>query len=71
LAIPILFLHGGDNACVLPASTLSTVEALSEHNGPELYRHALVPDYGDMDCLIGKNAARDVFPLILEHLERS
>jgi hypothetical protein len=27
-----------------------------------------VPGYGDIDCIIGKNAARDIFPLILAHL---
>ena len=70
LALPITFLHGGDNACFLPESTQATMAALAEANGPDLYRHTVIPDYGDMDCLIGKDAARDVFPLILEHLER-
>jgi cholesterol oxidase len=69
LALPITFLHGGDNACFLPESTKATVAALSEVNGPEYYRHELIPNYGDIDCLIGKNAARDVFPLILAHLD--
>jgi cholesterol oxidase len=44
--------------------------ALADANGPDFYHHTVIPDYGDMDCLIGKDAARDVFPLILEHLER-
>jgi cholesterol oxidase len=68
LAIPITFIHGEDNTCFLPSGTAATVAALSEVNGPELYRHELVPDYGDMDCIVGKNAARDVFPLIHRHL---
>ena len=69
LAIPITFLHGGDNSCFLPDGTARTVEALSGANGPELYEHEVIPDYGDMDCIIGKDAARDVFPLIHRHLE--
>jgi cholesterol oxidase len=68
LAIPITFLHGGDNACFLPAGSRATMEALVAANGPGLYRHTLIPDYGDLDCIIGKNAARDVFPLVLGHL---
>ncbi|MGH7653648.1 MAG: alpha/beta fold hydrolase [Gemmatimonadaceae bacterium] len=68
LAIPITFLHGGDNRCFLPESTAATVDALSEANGAVLYRRVVIPGYGDIDPIIGKNAVRDVFPLILEHL---
>lgn len=68
LALPVTFIHGDENACFSKESTLRTVADLEEANGPDLYRHVVVPDYGDVDCLIGKNAARDVFPHILEHL---
>ena len=68
LALPITFLHGGDNACFLPESTMYTARLLSDTNGPDFYRHHIIPDYGDTDFLIGKNAVRDVFPLILAHL---
>ena len=68
LAIPISFIHGEENGCFLPESTLKTFEMLCEANGSAQYRRTVVPGYGDVDCLIGKNAARDVFPLILEHL---
>ena len=37
-------------------------------NGPELYNRVVVPGYGDVDCVIGKHASRDVYPLILAHL---
>jgi len=69
LAVPITFLHGGDNARSLVESTKATADALAEANGAELYRHVVIPDYGDTDCLIGKDAYKDVFPLILTHLE--
>jgi cholesterol oxidase len=29
-----------------------------------------IPEYGHMDCFVGRNAARDVFPLILKELEK-
>ena len=69
LAIPITFLHGEENECFLPESTRATFEMLCEANGAQDYRHTVVPGYGDVDCLIGKNAVRDVYPLILEHLK--
>jgi cholesterol oxidase len=68
LAIPTTFIHGADNACFLPSGTRKTLEALAAANGPELYRRTEIAGYGDLDCLIGKHAARDVYPTILEHL---
>jgi cholesterol oxidase len=68
LRLPILFLHGEENRCFLPAGTAASVQVLAEANGANLYRYEPIPGYGDMDCLIGKNAARDVFPLVLRHL---
>jgi cholesterol oxidase len=71
LAIPIEFLHGAENQCFLPESTLRTVEALSRRNGPGLYTRHEIPHYGHIDCIFGKNAAQDVYPLILAHLEKT
>jgi cholesterol oxidase len=68
LAIPITYLHGENNRCFLPSSTLATFDALAKANGPEHYHRVVIAGYGDIDCIIGKHAARDVFPLILEHL---
>jgi cholesterol oxidase len=69
LAIPITFLHGAENACFLPDSTAKTMELLTRRNGSHLYRRHVIPDYGHIDCIFGKCAARDVYPLILAHLE--
>jgi cholesterol oxidase len=69
LAIPISFIHGGNNACFLPASTEATFKLLSETNGPDLYTRHVIPGYGHIDCIFGKNAAQDVYPFILHHLE--
>jgi cholesterol oxidase len=68
LALPITFIHGAENACFLPEGTSQTMAELAAVNGPDWYRRKVVARYGDIDCLIGKDAARDVFPLILEHL---
>jgi cholesterol oxidase len=69
LAIPITFIHGAENACFLPESTEKTMELLRQHNDSNLYRRHVVPGYGHIDCMFGKRAALDVYPLILEHLE--
>lgn len=69
LAIPLLFLHGAENQTWIPESTERTVEWLRAHNDPGLYRRRLIPDYGHIDCIFGRDAARDVYPHVLEHLE--
>ena len=69
MAIPITFIHGTDNETWLPDSTRHTYEWLCEKNGKQLYSRYLVPHHGHIDCIFGKNAARDVYPLILKHLE--
>ena len=43
---------------------------LSGHNGKDLYNQRIVPDYAHMDLFIGRNASREVTPLILEELEK-
>jgi cholesterol oxidase len=67
--LPITFLHGSDNRCFLPESTNLTYEWLRQANGPERYSRRLLAGYGHADCWLGKNAAVDVFPHALQHLE--
>jgi len=69
MAIPIRFIHGQENACYLQESTQRTFDALRERNGSSLYSRIVIPDYGHIDCIFGKNAARDVYPYITEHLD--
>lgn len=68
LAIPLLFVHGALNRCFLPVSTERTLDRLSAANGAELYKRVVVPRYGHIDCIFGRDAARDVFPAISSHL---
>ena len=69
LAIPITFIHGSENECVLPRSTEITYNLLRAKNGDSLYQRHVIPQYGHVDCILGQDAARDVFPYILIHLE--
>lgn len=69
LALPITFIHGAENACYKPKSTEITHNLLSKRNGRGLYQRYVIQNYGHIDCIFGKDAARDVFPLMLKHLE--
>ena len=48
-----------------------TYDLLCAKNGAELYDRHVIPGYGHIDCIFGENAARDIYPLILEHLEKT
>jgi cholesterol oxidase len=69
LRVPICFIHGELNQCYLPLSTELTYNALRKANDPSLYTRHVIPGYGHIDCIFGKNASRDVYPLMLDHLE--
>ena len=69
MAIPITFISGAENECFLPESTEITYNLLREKNGKDLYKRYVIPRYGHIDCIYGKNAVKDVYPLILRHLE--
>ncbi len=69
LSIPIRIIHGTENATFLPESTEITYDLLRRTNDPNLYSRILIPRYGHIDCIFGKNAAQDVYPYIVEHLE--
>jgi len=71
MAIPITFISGEENRCFLPESTEITYNNLCEKNGKDLYKRVVIPNYGHIDCIFGKNAVRDVYPSILNHLEET
>ncbi len=70
LAFPITFIHGAENSCYLPESTAQSYEELRKANGSALYQRHLLANYGHIDCIFGEQASRDVYPLMLNHLER-
>ncbi|MFC4992807.1 GMC oxidoreductase [Rubritalea tangerina] len=70
MAIPITFISGAKNQCYLPESTELTFEYLRNANDPDLYERHVIPEYGHIDCIFGKNAVHDVYPTILAGLER-
>lgn len=71
LNLPISFIHGAENACFQPESTRITWQLLREKFGVAQYDRHVIPNYGHIDCIFGKNAYLDVYPYILEHLEKN
>jgi cholesterol oxidase len=68
MSLPLLFLHGSENGCYLPESTEKTFNALVAKNGAQWYSRRVISGYGHIDGIIGKDAVKDVYPLIVEHL---
>ncbi|KAI0104878.1 glucose-methanol-choline oxidoreductase [Nemania sp. FL0031] len=73
--IPFLLFVGGDNAVLSPESTERTYEILTDtfgarQDGDIQYRRRVVPDYGHLDCWMGRNAWKDVYPFVREEVDR-
>lgn len=62
-----VFLAGTDNRCFLPESQVASHRFFDTHR-PGVHALHLLEGYGHLDVFMGKDAARDVFPLILEEL---
>jgi hypothetical protein len=60
---------GEKSRCFLPEGQSRTHEYLSSFRSDYHTLH-LLPDYSHLDVFIGKNADRDVFPLIIAELDR-
>ena len=71
LDLPILFISGEDNECYLPESTAITYDLLKQNFNADQYDRKVIKEYGHIDCMFGKNANKDVYPFILEHLEKT
>ena len=70
LNLPITFIHGSQNACFAPESTQETFDLLCSQFDPKQYSRHIISGYGHIDCIFGKNAHRDVYPFIVNHLDR-
>lgn len=64
-----VLLAGRDNKCFLPESQRRTFAFLEGHR-PGYHALRVLPGYGHLDVLFGRNAVRDTYPTILEELAR-
>lgn len=83
--VPIMLFVGRENAVLSPESTERTYEALCDLFGTTTrtaaevqakgageidYRRRVVPGYGHLDCWMGRNAWKDVYPMVREEVDR-
>ncbi len=65
----VAFIAGKDNQCFLPESQERSFAYLDSLRANYHSLH-VIPGYGHLDPFIGKHAERDVFPIVLNELER-
>lgn len=63
-----VFLAGAENQCFLPESQQRSYDYLTRYRHDHSLR--IVPGYSHLDIFMGRSASRDVFPFIVEGLER-
>jgi len=81
--VPFLLFHGRDNVVLTPEATERTYEILCQTFGTSStgrdgngrdeggeYRRRVVPGYGHLDPWMGRNAWKDVYPFVLEEVDR-
>jgi pimeloyl-ACP methyl ester carboxylesterase len=68
--MPIAFLTGEYNRMFVPKGLQRSYDHLRRANGPENYTHHVFKDYAHLDCWLGTNAERDVWPTALAELEK-
>ncbi|MEV0720219.1 GMC family oxidoreductase N-terminal domain-containing protein [Asanoa sp. NPDC050611] len=68
LNLPLLLVQGECNDIFRPEGSLHTLHWLTQANGPGPCERVVLPGYAHLDALIGKDAARDVYPVIAAHL---
>lgn len=66
----MLLFSGSDNKVLTPESTESTYEILRDRFGTKNYKRVVVQGYGHLDCWMGRESYKDVFPVIREEVDR-
>ncbi|KAM3491958.1 hypothetical protein MY3957_004712 [Beauveria namnaoensis] len=76
--IPIFFFSGADSQVLSPEATEKTYERLCTTFGLAAggggsglqYRRRVIEGYGHLDCWMGRDAYRDVYPMVLDEVDR-
>jgi hypothetical protein len=68
--IPILFIHGEENAVFNPECTMKDHNLLRERFGGDNYERVEYAGKGHLDCWMGKASFADVYPKVEQHAER-
>jgi cholesterol oxidase len=65
----IVLMQGNENELFLPKGSADTERWIREHHGTHACTRLVFPEYAHLDCFIGRDAARDVFPSVLRELD--
>jgi hypothetical protein len=68
--IPIMLFSGGDNHVLNPSCTDKTYGILRDMFGPDLYERHVIPGYGHLDCWMGREAYKDVYPIVRRQVDK-
>ncbi|CAK7209459.1 hypothetical protein SBRCBS47491_000450 [Sporothrix bragantina] len=68
--LPIFQFVGQENAVLSPRATEKTYEILCDTFGSGDYRRHVIPRYGHLDCWMGRNAWKDVYPVLRAEIDR-
>ena len=69
--LPIFQFVGQENVVLSPRATEKTYEILCDTFGSGgAYRRHVIPRYGHLDCWMGRNAWRDVYPVLRAEIDR-
>ena len=68
--VPIMFFSGSDNRVLDPESTDKTYSTLRDRFGAEKYERHVVQGYGHLDCWMGREAYKDVYPMVREQADK-
>jgi hypothetical protein len=68
--IPMMLFSGGDNHVLNPRCTDMTYELLRNKFGPNQYERHVIPGYGHLDCWMGRQAYKDVYPIIRRQVDK-
>ncbi|RDL32056.1 uncharacterized protein BP5553_09458 [Venustampulla echinocandica] len=68
--IPIMLFSGSDNKVLTPESTEKTYGILRDTFGSVGYERHVVQGYGHLDCWMGREAYKDVYPIVREQVDK-
>ena len=68
--IPFFFFCGADSQVLSPMATEKTYEILCDTFGDANYKRRVIPSYGHLDCWMGRNAYKDVYPIVRKEVDR-
>jgi len=73
LSMPITLIQGAENQVWTLEATETTYDALVHRFGNDDGRYVrhVIPGYGHLDTVFGKNAVHDTYPQMLDHLDRA